>query len=306
MSVCGVSSARMSETERELASQPWCWRQAKARAPMAALVLPRPGERAAVTGCGTSLYMAQAYAGLREDASHGETDAFAASEFPDARRYERVVAITRSGTTTEVVRLLDALRDAGTPTTAVSAVDGSPAVTAAGASVILEFADERSVVQTRFATSALAILRSTLDDDVEPAAAGAESVLARDLPVADPDRFDHVVFLGHGWTIGIANEAALKLREAAQVHTESYPAMEYRHGPVSLAGPASLVWIVGSSDPSVAGSVRATGATVLERPPGRDPLAELVLIHRFAVALAAARGLDPDHPRNLTRSVVLS
>jgi fructoselysine-6-P-deglycase FrlB-like protein len=295
----------MSETERELASQPWCWRQAKARAPMAALALPRPGERAAVTGCGTSLYMAQSYARLREDAAHGETDAFAASEFPDTRRYDRVVAISRSGTTTEVVRLLDTLREAGVPATTVSAVEDSPAVGAAPESVILEFADERSVVQTRFATSALAILRSTLDEDVEPAAADAEAVLAGDLPAADLSGLDHMVFLGHGWTVGIANEAALKLREAAQVHTESYPAMEYRHGPVSLAGAGSLVWIVDSPDHAVADEVRATGATVLERPPDRDPLAELVMIHRVAVALAAARGLDPDHPRNLTRSVVL-
>jgi fructoselysine-6-P-deglycase FrlB-like protein len=74
---------------------------------------------------------------------------------------------------------------------------------------------------------------------------------------------------------------------------------------VSLAGAGSLVWIVDSPDPAVADEVRATGATVLERPPDRDPLAELVMIHRVAVALAAARGLDPDHPRNLTRSVVL-
>ena len=272
---------------------------------MAALVLPRPGERSAAIGCGTSLYMAQAYACLREDAAHGETDAFAASEFPGARRYDRVVAITRSGTTTEVVRLLDELRGSGVAATVVSAVEDSPAARAATDAVILEFADERSVVQTRFATSALALLRSTLDDDVEPAAVAAEGVLAGDAP-ADPGAVDHVVFLGHGWSVGIANEAALKLREAAQVHTESYPAMEYRHGPVSLAGPSSLVWIVGSPDPSVAADVRATGATVLERPPDRDPLAELVSIQRFAVALAATRGLDPDRPRHLTRSVVLS
>jgi fructoselysine-6-P-deglycase FrlB-like protein len=295
----------MSETERELASQPWCWREADARAPMAALQLPRPGERAAVAGCGTSLYMAQAYACLREEASHGETDAFAASEFPDGRRYDRVVAITRSGTTTEVVRLVGSMHPAGIPTTVVSAVADSPAVAAADASVILEFADERSVVQTRFATSTLALLRATLDQDLEPIAADAEAVLAGDLPTPDPAGIEHVVFLGHGWTVGIANEAALKLREAAQVHTESYPAMEYRHGPVSLAGPSSLVWIVGTPDPAIADDVRATGATVVERPDERDALAELVLIHRFAVAFAGARGLDPDHPRNLTRSVVL-
>ena len=294
----------MSETEREVASQPWCWRQARARAPIAALDLPRPGQRAAVAGCGTSLYMAQAYAALREGAGHGETDAFPASEFPLARRYDRVVAISRSGTTTEVMRLLE---DLGRErSVAVSAVGASPVVAAAGAGVILEFADERSVVQTRFATSVLALLRSALDEDVEPAAADAEAVLAADLPVEDPAAFGHAVFLGHGWTVALAHEAALKLRESAQLHTESYPAMEYRHGPVSLAGPASLVWILGSPDPAVAEEVRSTGATVVERPSHRDPLAELVMIHRVALALAASRGLDPDHPRNLTRSVVLS
>ena len=248
---------------------------------MAALALPRPGERAAVTGCGTSLYMAQSYARLREDAAHGETDAFAASEFPDTRRYDRVVAITRSGTTTEVVRLLDSLRDAGVPATTVSAVEDSPAVGAAPESVILEFADERSVVQTRFATSALAILRSTLDEDVEPAAAAAEAVLAGDLPAADLSALDHMVFLGHGWTVGIANEAALKLREAAQVHTESYPAMEYRHGPVSLAGAGSL-----GVDRRFAGS-RRRGRGARDRRHGP----------RAAAGPRPARRARPDPPR---------
>ena len=80
--------------------------------------------------------------------------------------------------------------------------------------------------------------------------------------------------------------------------------MEYRHGPISLAGPRSLVWILASPDPAVADDIRATGATV--RTAELDPMAELVLIQRTAVSLAVARGLDPDHPRHLTRSVVLS
>jgi fructoselysine-6-P-deglycase FrlB-like protein len=49
--------------------------------------------------------------------------------------------------------------------------------------------------------------------------------------------------------------------------------------------------------------VRATGATVREA--SLDPMAELVLVHRMAIALAEAKGLDPDHPVHLTRSVVL-
>jgi fructoselysine-6-P-deglycase FrlB-like protein len=80
--------------------------------------------------------------------------------------------------------------------------------------------------------------------------------------------------------------------------------MEYRHGPVSLAGPRSLVWILGSPDEAIADEARATGATV--RIASLDPLAELVLAQRLAVAVAEAKGLDPDRPRYLTRSVVLS
>jgi glucosamine 6-phosphate synthetase-like amidotransferase/phosphosugar isomerase protein len=119
----------------------------------------------------------------------------------------------------------------------------------------------------------------------------------------EPGAVDHVVVLGHGWTVGLAHEGALKLREAAQLPAESYPAMEYRHGPIALAGPRSLVWILGSPDPAVAADVAATGATVVTAE--LDPLAELIRIQRTAVACAAARGLDPDRPRNLTRSVVL-
>ena len=120
----------------------------------------------------------------------------------------------------------------------------------------------------------------------------------------DPSDRAHFVFLGHGWTVGLAHEAALKLREAAQAWSESYPAMEYRHGPVSLAGPSSLVWILGTPDPTIADGVAfATGATV--RVAEVDPMAELILIQRMAVEIAAQRGLDPDHPPHLTRSVLL-
>ena len=290
----------MSETEREIASQPGSWRRAAAMVAEVASMLPARGERVAVVGCGTSWFMAQAYAALREGAGHGETDAFTATEFPAGRRYDRVVAISRSGTTSEVARVLPELH---APTTAITAVADTPIPRAADQVVLLDFADERSVVQTRFATSVLALLRAHLGEDLGPAIADAERALAAPLP-HDPAAFEHFVFLGHGWTVGLANEAALKLREATRSYTESYPAMEYRHGPVSVAGPKSLVWVLGTPDPSVAADVAATGATV--RTAERDPMAELVLIHRTAIALAADRGLDPDRPRHLTRSVVLS
>ena len=288
----------MSEIAHEIASQPVCWARAAEVALTVGPELPQPGDRVAVVGCGTSFYMARAVAALREAQGGGETDAFPASEFPTGRRYDRIVAISRSGTTTEVIQLLERL--AGVPRAVVTADAASPAAELAETSIALDFADERSVVQTRFATSALAMFRAHLGEDLAPAIADAERALAEP---SDPTPFEHVVFLGHGWTVGIAEEAALKLREASQTYSEAYPAMEYRHGPVSLADVRSLVWIVGSPDPTVADDVRATGAAV--RVATLDPMAELVLIHRLAVALAEAKGLDPDHPPHLSRSVLL-
>jgi len=291
----------MSAIADEIASQPACWRQAIVAGGGSVASLPRPGERVAAVGCGTSLYVAQSYAALRESAGQGETDAFPASEFPVDRRYDRVVAITRSGTTTEVIRLLERLEP--TTRTVLTADGASPAAALADARVILDFADERSVVQTRFATSSLALLRAHLGEDLAEVIAHGQTALDDPLP-AGPEEVDHVVFLGHGWTVGTAREAALKLQEASRTHAEAYPAMEYRHGPISLAGPGSLVWILASPDASIVGDARSTGASV--RVAALDGLAELVLAQRFAVAMAEAKGIDPDHPRYLARSVVLS
>ncbi len=296
----GVASG--GRTEQEVASQPACWRRAGQLAADVAGVLPARGERVAVAGCGTSWFMAQSYAAAREASGHGETDAFAASEMPLGRAYDRVLVLSRSGTTTEIVQLLERLR--GTvPTVAITAVPGTPVPQAADAVIDLSFADEESVVQTRFATTELALLRANLGVDPGPAADAAERVLAAPLP-ADLLAARQFTFLGTGWTYGLANEAALKLREAAGMWTEAYPAMEYRHGPVAVTGEGSIVWAFGAPPDGLGAEIAAAGGTAWFS--DEEPLAELVRVQRVAVALARARGLDPDRPRNLARSVILT
>lgn len=283
----------MSFIEPEIASQPDCWRQAAA---LAGAKLPTPGERVAVVGCGTSLYIAQAYAVRREAAGHGETDAFPASEVL-RRPYDAVVALSRSGTTTEVIDLVHGL--AGPRVVVVTADPASPLAAAADRLVVLAHAAEESVVQTRFATTALALFRASLGEDLGPAIADAERALT--LPSPAPHR--HLVFLGGGWTVGLAQEAALKCRESAGAWTEAYPAAEYRHGPISAATGETLVWPLSALPPGLAGEIEATGAEVVT--PQLDPMAELVRIQRFAVAAARQAGRDPDRPRNLSYSVIL-
>ncbi|MFD4835004.1 SIS domain-containing protein [Streptomyces uncialis] len=291
----------MSHVENELNSQPECWTRAAALAADHRTALPAPGERVAVVGCGTSLFMAQSAAALREDAGQGETDAFAASEFPGHRAYDRVVALTRSGTTTEVLELLASLRGR-VRTTAVTADPATPVMDLADDVVVLDFADEKSVVQTRFATTALTLLRAHVGRHTEDAVTDARTALADPLPEGLVDR-TQFTFLGRGWTVGLANEAGLKMREAALAWTEAYPAMEYRHGPISISTTSTVTWMFGEAPDGLAEQVRATGGRWIAG--GLDPLAELVRAQRLAVAVAAARGLDPDSPRHLTRSVIL-
>ena len=297
-----IDGAVMSYLTDEIASQPECWSKAIEMAGSAESALPRPGQRVAAIGCGSSLNVARCYAALREAAGQGETDAFPASEVPATRRYDRLVYISRTGTTTEV---LDALRRApqDTPTTAITAALDAALARAAGHVVLLDFADERSVVSSRFITSSIVLLRAHLGADIRTLPDLAARELARPLPPELAERSEFT-FLGRGWAAAVADEAALKLREASRTWAESYPAMEYRHGPISVSDENAVVWALGEVPADLLADARGTGATVIAS--DADPLAGLIGAQRLAAALAERKGIDPDQPRALSRSVILA
>lgn len=286
--------------EAELTSQPDTWRQAATLA--ATAPLPRNGQRIVVLGCGTSWFMAQSYAAMREHAGLGVTDVFAASEAPLERDYDLAILLSRSGTTTEVIAAAQTLRGR-VPLLGIVADPRTPLPGLVDDLVVLDFADETSVVQTRFATTALTLLRAGLGQDVAGSIADAETALTT--PIDDAlVAAEQITFLGSGWAAGLAHEAALKNREASQSWTESYPSMEYRHGPIAVAAPGRATWVLGAAPEGLADEVAATGATYVEHAE-TDALAELVSAQRVALERARARGLDPDHPRALSRSVIL-
>ena len=287
--------------DREIDSQPEVWRETALFSPTVSHLLPKIGERVAVVGCGSSWFMSQAYASLREAAGHGESHYFTASEYIYTRNYDRVVAITRSGTTTETVELLRNLKGK-VPTVVLTAVHQSPVTEFASNSIIMDFADEQSVVQTRWATAALGLLRTTLGTDLNALALQAEAALTEDL--GELPMMDEITYIGTGWTIGLASEAALKTREAAQFWAEAYPAMDYRHGPLAISQPGRAVWAFGEIEPALIADIARTGATFESS--RLDPMAHLIKAQRLAIALARLKGLNPDFPRNLSRSIILN
>ena len=269
----------VSVTEREIATQPEIWRIAAARAGEVASLVPS-GARIAVIRCGTSFHVSQAFAVARESGGEGTSDAFVASEFPSRRSYDGV-AISRSGNTSEVAWALEAV-DSATPTAVISAVDEAPSwwpravPWCSGSPMRSRSSRHGSPLLSWLSCERLWVTTSRLPRATPRVRCGP-------LPL-DPEAVDHFVFLGSGWSVGLANEAALKLREIAGAWSEAYPAMEYRHGPMSVGGPRSAIWPLGHVPEDVLAEVEKTGATVVRN--GLDPMAELVLAQRVAVAAA--------------------
>lgn len=285
--------------ETEIQSQPEIWRKVAHNWSDYKDLLPRDGERVGVVGCGTSWFMAQSYAALRESLGKGETDAATAAEFLYGRPYDRIVVICRSGTTTEVIKLMNRI---SVPSVVITGVADSPVTKLATNTILLDYADEESVLQTRYATSVLGLLRLSLGADLNQLADEAEISLASDLG-SIPDS-EQITFLGEGWTIGLAQEGALKTREAAQFWAEAYPALDYRHGPIAIAEKGRTVWVFGAIDAQLQNDIRATGA-YLEMS-DLDPMVHLIRAQRVAIAIAQKKGLNPDAPRGLSRSVILT
>jgi glucosamine 6-phosphate synthetase-like amidotransferase/phosphosugar isomerase protein len=168
--------------------------------------------------------------------------------------------------------------------------------------VLLDFADERSVVSSRFITSSIVLLRAHVGAELAGLADAAAREVDRPLPAGLAER-DEFTFLGRGWAAAVASEAALKLREASRTWAESYPALEYRHGPISVSDENTVVWALGEVPSDLLADARRTGALVISQ--DTDPLVALIGAQRLAALLAERKGLDPDQPRALARSVIL-
>src|SRR5690349_10098216 len=168
-------------TEQELTTQPEMWSQAIALSPEQLGLLPSAGEKVIVIGCGTSYYVGDAYAYLRNDAGIGRTRAAIPTELTWIDDDEHIVVISRSGTTADVIEVVEKYRDTHRITAILGDVD-TPLGALCSRIVHLGFADEKSIVQTRFATTVLTTLRASIAAVPESLVDDARKALELPLP----------------------------------------------------------------------------------------------------------------------------
>lgn len=283
-------------TTSEIESQPRTWQQA-IDLQATGTALPGIEEPVIFLGCGTSYYIGVAYAALRRQAGAALTVPAIPSELPDLPRDATVIALSRSGTTGDVIDMARNLKDRHKIVAVMGDLD-TPLAEVANEVVDLSFADETSIVQTRFASTAFTVLRASVTTEaVGTLPTQAQVALTRPLPPVS----SHVVYLGSGPSLGLAHEASLKCLEASGRWSEAYAVREYQHGPLAAAREDTVVWPLVPIAVDIRAAIEDTGAHVVK--PSLDPQAELVAAHRYAVAMALDEGRDPDVPHHLSRSV---
>ncbi len=301
---------RMTVIEQDIFSTPAVMRQTIRRvAEQGSAVQPWLSGPVVFLGCGSSYCVAHAAATLYEASTGNPAQAILASEYRPRAGWSHV-AISRTGTTSELVEAMQRIRSAGLRIMLLGGEPGSPALAQADITLPLEFAAEEGIVQTRFISAAILALRLLIEGPAPGALDLLPDGVAQALASFDSApllTFGHVAFLGRGWRHGLAMSAALSLQETALTSPEAHHTLDYRHGPIACADERTLIWCFDPPDDGPSAAVldesRSAGATV--RCTGGDPQVELALVQLYAARRAMAQGIDPDAPRNLRRAIVL-
>jgi glucosamine--fructose-6-phosphate aminotransferase (isomerizing) len=344
-----------THTWHEIVSQPQAWRGtlaafAEHRDDLTGFLQQSSFDRIVVTGCGSTHYLAMAAAASMAGRAEAVAAALPASEIWLSTdelwsRRTLLVAVSRSGSTTETLRAVGRFRTSGGAVLAVTCYPNSPLAAQADFVLAAPDAQEQSVAQTRSFSSMLLLtqaLTATLAGDrrmlemlarLPDALAGLDARLG-DVPeqLGSDRSIERIFFLGRGPLYGIASEAMLKTKEMSLSYAEAYYPLEFRHGPMSMVDEHTLVvGLVSDAGLAQERDVLAhmqrlgartlalvEGASVLE---GRRPDALIELqsgldewarqplylppLQRMAYHRAVAKGLNPDRPTHLEAVVEL-
>ena len=331
-------------TRDEILSQTEAWEQALQVTPLAVLPPASDFQQVVFTGCGSTYYLSLSAAALYQELTGRPARAVPAGELllnpqivmPASGPRQLLVAISRSGTTTETVKAVEKFKASRVGQVIVISNYDTALAHLADVAIIIPKGSEESVAQTRsFASMYVAAValcarmagRPDLVNSMSALPEAGRRLLRNCGPVVQGIganlSFDRIYFLGSGIRHGLACEANLKMKEMTLTHSEPFHFLEFRHGPMSMAGPSAVV--VGllseknlAHELAVLNDVKGLGASIITLAESDADIAfqsgipesvrgvlYLPALQLMALHRSVAKGLNPDRPQNLTAVVHL-
>ena len=342
-------------TYTEITSQPEAWRQALSLTQSVSLPDAADYEQVIFTGCGSTYYLSLAAAALYQELTGCAARAVPGGELllnprasvgrignPSEKRdniplRSLLVAISRSGTTTETVKAVEKFKAENRGHVVVISNYAEALAQLADIKIVIDKGREESVAQTRsFASMYVAATtfaarmagRDGLLDNMLSLPNVGERLMRDFEPAArqmgENLDFDRFYFLGSGIRYGLACEVNLKMKEMTLTHSEPFHFLEFRHGPMSMVNEkAVVVGLVSESNFShedvVLNEMQALGGKIVALgeenvdiafksgiPESVRGVLYLPVLQLMAFYRSLAKGLNPDRPNNLTAVVQLN
>jgi len=329
-------------TYNEIKSQTQAWTQAIEVA--SAVTLPNAADydQVVFTGCGSTYYLSLAGAALYQELTGRMARAVPGGELllnPQIALTDQktlLVAVSRSGTTTETVKAVEKFKAEKRGVVVVVSNYDEVLSRLADVNIIIDRGQEESVAQTRsFASMFVAVSafcakiagRNDLLSAMSGLPAVGENLLAKYETMAKETgenlSFDRFYFLGSGLRYGLACEVNLKMKEMTLTHSEPFHFLEFRHGPMSMVTDTTvLLGLISEKnfhhESTVLKEMQAKGAKIVALgESGTDVVFEsgipesvrgvmcLPVLQLMAFYRSLAKGLNPDRPHNLSAVIKL-
>jgi glutamine---fructose-6-phosphate transaminase (isomerizing) len=241
------------------------------------------GARVVFTGCGTSFHAAQT-GGRAVQALE------AVLAPPDA---DLLVCISHEGTTPLTIEAAQVFPG---PVWLVTGTPDSPLAELAQEVVVCTPELERSWCHTASYTCAVAAIAALRGDDIAGLAAAVDAVLRLEEPVPAQSKIC-VVGAGRDWPT--AQEAVLKLREGAWISAGAHQTEQLLHGHLAAIDESVRAYVLegeGRAAERAAGAAAALRVLGCETTlvPTQHPVVDIVRFQLLTLAIAGARGIDPD------------
>ncbi len=330
-------------TYREIKSQSEAWAQAIDAVQAASLPNGTDYEQVIFTGCGSTYYLSLTAAALYQELTGWAAQAVPGGELllnPQNSLSDKktlLVAVSRSGTTTETVKAVEKFKTEKRGDVVVISNYNEVLSSSADVNIVIDKGQEESVAQTRsFASMLVAVSafcarmagRGELCDGMARLPENGDRLIGKyesfAREIGENLMSDRFYFLGSGIRYGLACEISLKMKEMTLTHSEPFHFLEFRHGPMSMVNDTAVV--VGmvseknfSHERAVLNEMQILGGKIVVLaesdadvafesliPESVRGVLYLPVLQLLGFYRSLAKGLNPDRPNNLTAVVQLN